>query len=49
MRGVERKGIIDQVAAVLILQAFLEARGNAKARAEVRLSRPERGSWPQDV
>lgn len=31
--GRERKGIIDQVAAVLILQAFLEARVNAKARA----------------
>ena len=30
----ERKGIIDQVAAVLILQAFLEARGSAKARGE---------------
>jgi putative holliday junction resolvase len=29
-----RKGIIDQVAAVLILQSFLEARGNAKAREE---------------
>jgi putative Holliday junction resolvase len=31
--GRERKGIIDQVAAVLILQAFLEARANAKSRA----------------
>jgi putative Holliday junction resolvase len=31
--GRERKGIIDQVAAVLILQAFLEARVNARARA----------------
>ena len=30
--GVGRKNIIDQVAAVLILQAFLEARSNAKAR-----------------
>jgi putative Holliday junction resolvase len=28
--GRERKGIIDQVAAVLILQAFLEARANRK-------------------
>ena len=32
--GVGRKNIIDQVAAVLILQAFLEARANAKARGE---------------
>lgn len=32
--GRERKGIIDQVAAVLILQAFLEGRVNAKARAK---------------
>ena len=32
--GVGRKNIIDQVAAVLILQAFLEARANARARAE---------------
>jgi putative Holliday junction resolvase len=32
--GVGRKNIIDQVAAVLILQAFLEARANAAARAE---------------
>ena len=31
--GVGRKNIIDQVAAVLILQAFLEARANEKARA----------------
>ncbi len=31
--GVGRKHIIDQVAAVLILQAFLESRVNAKARA----------------
>jgi len=30
--GVGRKNIIDQVAAVLILQAFLEARANAKSR-----------------
>jgi putative Holliday junction resolvase len=30
--GVGRKKIIDQVAAVLILQAFLEARANAKSR-----------------
>ena len=30
--GVGRKNIIDQVAAVLILQAFLEARANEKAR-----------------
>jgi putative holliday junction resolvase len=29
-----RKGIIDQVAAVLILQSFLEARANARAREE---------------
>ncbi len=33
--GVGRKNIIDQVAAVLILQAFLEARANAKARGEL--------------
>lgn len=33
--GVGRKNIIDQVAAVLILQAFLEARANARARGEV--------------
>ena len=33
--GVGRKSIIDQVAAVLILQAFLEARANARARGEV--------------
>ena len=32
--GVGRKNIIDQVAAVLILQAFLEARANARARCE---------------
>jgi putative Holliday junction resolvase len=32
--GVGRKNIIDQVAAVLILQAFLEARANAVAREE---------------
>ena len=31
-QGVGRKNIIDQVAAVLILQAFLEARANAAAR-----------------
>ena len=30
--GVGRKNIIDQVAAVLILQAFLEARAHARAR-----------------
>ncbi len=30
--GHERKGIIDQVAAVLILQAFLDARANQAAR-----------------
>jgi RNase H-fold protein (predicted Holliday junction resolvase) len=30
---VGRKNIIDQVAAVLILQAFLEARANELARA----------------
>ncbi len=32
--GVGRKNIIDQVAAVLILQAFLEARANAKSRSD---------------
>ena len=32
-QGVGRKQIIDQVAAVLILQAFLEARANEKSRA----------------
>ncbi len=32
--GVGRKNIIDQVAAVLILQAFLEARANERARAD---------------
>ena len=32
--GRERKGIIDQVAAVLILQAFLEMRANAAARGD---------------
>jgi len=32
-QGVGRKNIIDQVAAVLILQAFLEARVNAAARS----------------
>ncbi len=32
--GVGRKNIIDQVAAVLILQAFLEARVNARHRGE---------------
>jgi putative Holliday junction resolvase len=32
-QGVGRKQIIDQVAAVLILQAFLEARAHAAARA----------------
>ncbi len=31
--GVGRKHIIDQVAAVLILQAFLEARANAQTRS----------------
>ncbi len=33
--GVGRKNIIDQVAAVLILQAFLEARSNARARGDL--------------
>jgi putative Holliday junction resolvase len=33
-QGVGRKQIIDQVAAVLILQAFLEAREHARARAD---------------
>jgi putative Holliday junction resolvase len=33
-QGVGRKQIIDQVAAVLILQAFLEARAHAKAWGE---------------
>jgi putative Holliday junction resolvase len=33
-QGVGRKRIIDQVAAVLILQAFLEARAHAKAWVE---------------
>ena len=32
--GVGRKNIIDQVAAVLILQAFLEAKANALARGD---------------
>jgi len=32
--GMGRKGIIDQVAAVLILQSFLEARANQKSRSE---------------
>jgi putative Holliday junction resolvase len=32
--GVGRKNIIDQVAAVLILQAFLESRANAAAREQ---------------
>jgi putative Holliday junction resolvase len=32
--GVGRKNIIDQVAAVLILQAFLEARAHAKTRSD---------------
>jgi putative Holliday junction resolvase len=32
--GVGRKSIIDQVAAVLILQAFLEARQNERMRSE---------------
>jgi putative holliday junction resolvase len=32
--GRKRKGIIDQVAAVLILQSFLEGRVNAKSRAK---------------
>ena len=31
-----RKGIIDQVAAVLILQSFLEARANERGRSEER-------------
>ena len=31
--GRERKGIIDQVAAVLILQSFLEARANLRSRS----------------
>ena len=31
--GRERKGIIDQVAAVLILQSFLEARANERSRS----------------
>ena len=31
--GRERKGIIDQVAAVLILQSFLEARANLRGRS----------------
>ena len=31
--GVGRKGIIDQVAAVLILQSFLQARANERERA----------------
>jgi len=33
-QGVGRKNIIDQVAAVLILQAFLEARENSRLRGE---------------
>jgi putative Holliday junction resolvase len=32
--GRERKGIIDQVAAVLILQSFLNGRANEKVRSE---------------
>jgi len=32
--AIGRKGIIDQVAAVLILQSFLEARANRRARLE---------------
>jgi putative Holliday junction resolvase len=38
--GRERKGIIDQVAAVLILQSFLDARAGAAARdrQDVRVS-----------
>lgn len=32
--GIGRKNIIDQVAAVLILQAFLEARANERERAK---------------
>ena len=35
--GVGRKNIIDQVAAVLILQAFLEARANERARSQTIL------------
>lgn len=35
-QGVARKQIIDQVAAVLILQAFLEARANERTRAAGR-------------
>jgi putative holliday junction resolvase len=31
--GRERKGIIDQVAAILILQSFLEARANLRGRS----------------
>ncbi len=38
--GVGRKNIIDQVAAVLILQAFLEARANAEARRNVESEHP---------
>ena len=38
--GVGRKNIIGQVAAVLILQAFLEARANAEARRNVESERP---------
>ena len=34
-QGVGRKNIIDQVAAVLILQAFLEARANERMRAAI--------------
>jgi putative Holliday junction resolvase len=36
--GRERKGIIDQVAAVLILQAFLDARANQAARDKEEVS-----------
>jgi putative Holliday junction resolvase len=32
--AIGRKGIIDQVAAVLILQSFLEARANQRERSE---------------
>jgi putative Holliday junction resolvase len=37
--GRERKGIIDQVAAVLILQAFLDARTNQAARSKQEAER----------
>ena len=35
--GVGRKNIIDQVAAVLILQAYLESRANERSRAKTGL------------